>query len=154
MHTLSRAITARILNDTHNYIALRHQWRTLVNSERKHELSAAHHVLYLMLIGKDWRKAFTPPTNRRKLENGAFQGWILFRALNQLQMKTCEAELLAPFDGVVTSEMLQALRGLMPRLSPYRYRPEQFANGAFPFEAYVLPEMSSTVADKDVTHAG
>ena len=153
MNTLSRAITVRILNGPENYHMLRKHWRMLVNSERKHELSTAHHVLYLMLIGKDWRKAFTPPTNRRKLENGAFQGWILFRVLNRLQMKAYEAELLAPFEDIVTSEMLQAHRGLLPRLNPYSYRPDQFGNGTFPFDAYVLPTMSSTVEDKDVTHA-
>jgi len=87
MNTLSRAITARFFPNPDSYNALRKHWSSLINSERKHELTAAHHLLYIAMIGKDWRKAFTPPTNQRKLDNGAFLGWGMLRALATIQLK-------------------------------------------------------------------
>lgn len=136
MNTLSRAITARFFPNSNSYNALRNKWSDLINSERKHELSAAHHVLYLALIGKDWRKAFTPLTNQRKLDNGAFWDWGMFRALQTLQLQFKEDELLTPFDGLITPQMLSELRDLLPSANAYTYKPSDFANRTFPFDAY------------------
>ena len=137
MNTLSRAITARFFPNTNSYNVFRNKWSDLINSERRHELSAAHHILYLSLIGKDWRKAFTPPTNQRKLENGAFWGWKMFRALQTIHLKSKEEELIAPFDGLVAPQMLKELRDLMPIASnSYAYKPSDFTNGNFPFDAF------------------
>jgi hypothetical protein len=136
MNTLPRAITARFFPNPHSYNALRKCWSDLINSERKHQLSAAHHLLYLALIGKDWRRAFTPPTNQRKLDHGAFFGWGMFRALETIQLRYREEELLLPFDGVVTPEMLNELRWLLPKLNAYTYKPSDFAHGSFPVHAY------------------
>ena len=152
MNTLSRAITTQFFNNADAYTALRKHWSALMNSDRKHELAASHHILYLSLMGKDWRKGFTPPTNRRKLENGAFWGWKLFRALGQLHSRASEEWLLAPFDGLVTSQMLQQVRGLLPRLNPYAYRPEQFAGGNLPFDAYQAPEAAPARSGEESIH--
>jgi hypothetical protein len=146
MNTLPRAITAQIFANTESYAALRRHWSVLMCSDRRHELSAAHHLLYLALIGKDWRKSFTPISNRRKLDNGAFAGWELFRALMLLRSEVYELWLLAPFAGLVTPEMLQAIRSLVARQSSYACRPEDFGAGAFPFEAYHVPETLSAPA--------
>lgn len=136
MNTLPRAITAHILNNSDTYHALRRRWRELLCSERRHELSAAHHLLYSALLGRDWRRGFTPMTNRRKLENGAFYDWALFRALAILHAPSMQAELLAPFEGLITPAMLEQIRSLIAHQSPWACRPEQFAGGSFPFEAY------------------
>lgn len=141
MNTLSRAVTAQFFSSPDSYNALRQHWSSLINSERKHTLSTAHHLLYQALRGKDWRKGFTCATNQRKLDNGAFTGWVLFRALSILHQPSAEADLLAPFDGLVTPEMLRVLRTLVPRgVWGYNLRPEQFADGAFPFDAYLSTE--------------
>ena len=103
MNTLPRAIAAQILNDSETYAALRAHWSGLIQSDRKHALTVAHHLLYLAFLGKDWRKAFTPPTNRRKLENGAFEGWVLFRALRAIHSVVASPELLAPMSWQATS---------------------------------------------------
>jgi hypothetical protein len=91
-------------------------------------------------MGRDWRKGFTPITNQRKLANGAFVGWALFRALATVhyKFKPNEQSLLAPFDGLVTEAMLQFVRNTIPFVSPYAHRPDDFASGRFPFEAYRL----------------
>jgi hypothetical protein len=152
MNTLPRAITAQFFNTPEDYRALQKHWRSLVNSERKHTLSAAHHLLYLALLGKDWRRGFTPPTNRRKLENGAFAGWALFRALQTLRNRGEEPSLLAPFDGLVTLPMLQQMRALIPSLNSYAYKPEDFANYACPFDAYPVEASAVISADKELAH--
>lgn len=139
MNTLPRAITAQVLTDPATYYAIRQHWSRLMRSERKRELHAAHHLLYLALIGKDWRKAFRCPSNPRKLANGAFYGWVMFHAFTLLHVKPCEAELLAPFDGLVTPQMLHVIRQWIPNYDANHLRPEEFAAGQWPFEAYILP---------------
>jgi hypothetical protein len=140
MNTLPRAVTAQIFPSTDSYTALRTHWRALLRSDCKHELTAAHHLLYLALLGKDWRKAFTPITNERKLANGAFPGWALFRALRSLHSPWEEATLLAPFEGIVSLPMLQFVRKLLPLANAYAYRPGDFTSAAWPFAAYNVPE--------------
>lgn len=153
MNTLSRAITARFFPHPDSYNALRQGWSDLINSDRKHELSAVHHLLYLALMGKDWRKAFTPPTNQRKLDNGAFWSWGLFRAVETIHRKYKEEELLSPFAGLIIPEMLNELRRLLPMPNPYSYKQVDFANGAFPFDAYVEKNIADAIAQvKGASH--
>ncbi len=151
MNTLPRAVVAQILNDSQAYLALRQQWRDFMNSERRHELKAEHHLLYLALCGKDWRRGFTPATNQQKLDNGAYNGWKMFRALAWLHSPFHEALLLAPFDGVITAEMLQNLRPLLPKISAHQFKPADFTPGSYPFAAY-LWEGSPVPQAEERTH--
>ena len=149
MNTLSRAMTAQFYpnltgNDAQRqHYALKKHWSALMNSPRKHELAASHHLLYLALLGKDWRKAFTPVTNPKKLANGAFLGWALFRAFMQLHSQICEELLLAPFQGIVTPEMLRAVRRYLPAPKAWDFTPEAFVLGSFPLDAYISPVESA-----------
>jgi hypothetical protein len=155
MNTLPRAITARFFSQPEDYQTLKAHWKALHHSEQRQELTAAHHLLYLALLGKDWRKAFTPLTNQRKLENGAFGGWGLFQALSILHSHRAEEALLAPFAGLVTPAMLQLIRELVPALSPYRYQPQDF-NGSgrvFPFDAYQTESLTSTQTGRGKVNA-
>ena len=135
MNTLSRAQTGS-LPGAASFAALRAHWRTLMQSPRRHTLTATHHLIYQALLGRDWRRGFTPPTNARKLANGGFTDWGLFHALNRLHHNRLEPEALAPFDGLITADTLAALRSLIPYRRPWLLRPEHFADGAFPFDAY------------------
>ena len=149
MNTLSKSITSQILKDPNTYTAIRRQWSQLMNSDRRRGLSSAHHLLYLALCGKDWRKGFTMPTNKKKLNNGAYYGWGLHRALAKLHSKLAEGWLLKPFAGLVTLEMLERVRQYVPWQNPYLYKPEDFENGSFPFEAYAIPQAIMTEAKED-----
>jgi hypothetical protein len=140
MNTLSKSITTNILNDPEAYSALRKRWSELVNSDRKHELSAAHHLLYLALCGKDWRKAFTPVTNNCKLENGAYWNWGLFHAMRIFHSRLHEGCLTEPFDGTVTPQILNQIRQIVPNAQPHKYHQDYFRSGTFPFDAYNVPE--------------
>jgi hypothetical protein len=154
MNTLPRAVTAQLFVSTESYAALRRHWSALMRSDRRHELSAAHHLLYLALIGKDWRKSFTPPSNRRKLDNGVFPGWSLFRALMSLHALWDEPWLLAPFEGLVTPAMLDIIRSMVERRTPYAQRAADFIAGSFPFEAYDVPEaLHAPAIAEDRSHA-
>lgn len=150
MNTLSRALTAQIFPDPTTYDNLRQRWSALIHSSRKHELTAAHHLLYLALLGKDWRKGFTCVTNQRKIENGAFYDWELFRTLATLHSPSREPALLAPFDGLVTPAMLQQIRQLIPPRNAYTYQPGQFTRRDFPFDAYAV---STSVTNSGGFHA-
>ena len=153
MNTLPRAVTAQVLGDPITYHNLRRHWSDLMHSPRKHELTGAHHLLYLTLLGKDWRKGFTCMTNRRKLDNGGFYAWGLFRAMATLHMPSREVELLAPFDGLVSSAMLQHIRQLVPIQTAYSYRPDQFTVTSFPFEAYSPSTSVQATADNRSNNA-
>ena len=136
MNTLNRELTAQLLGNPTAYTALRSHWSALVTSERKHSLTAAHHLIYLALIGKDWRKAFTPVVNARKLINGGHYNWGLFDAVHALQFALA-TDLLAPFDGLLTLAHLFALRTFIPTFTNlYNYEPSSFANSTWPFDAY------------------
>ncbi len=149
MNTLSRAITARFFPNPDSYNAFRQKWSDLINSEHKHELTAAHHLLYLALTGKDWRKAFTPPTNQHKLDNGAFYGWKMFSALGRIQSKFKEQELLTPFEDLITPQMLSELQSLLPTGNPFLYKTSDFANGKFPFDAYSKVDTMTPIKKED-----
>jgi hypothetical protein len=153
MNTLPQAITAQLLGNPSHFDTLRRHWSALMRSPRKHDLKAAHHLVYLALIGKDWRRGFAPMTSRRKLDNGAFSGWMLFKALAALHTTAFEDFLLAPFDGLVTAQMLQQLRQLIPFRGPSKYQPDQFTAG-FPFDAYTPLSTLQPAAPADgETHA-
>jgi hypothetical protein len=140
MNTLSRADTAQFFPQPYDYTALQRHWSTLIRSDRKHSLTAAHHLLYLALLGRDWRKAFTPVSNPRKLANGGLWNWGLFRATGQVDRLASGSELLIPFDGLVTPAMLRHVRARLPvELWRFASKPEAFAAGTFPFDAYRLP---------------
>lgn len=138
MNTLPRAITAQLFPNPQAYLALRYHWSQLVNSDRKHTLTAGHHLLYLALQGKDWRRAFTPPTNPRQLANGAFYNWGLWRALRTLSDPAYETELLTPFEGLVTLPMLQTIRRLVGKPNLFAFAQAGISPGHFPFEAYPM----------------
>lgn len=84
MNSLPQTVTARWFAQPQDYQVLREHWRDLLHSERRCQLNSAHHLSFPALLGKDWRRAFTPPSNPRQLANGAFSGWALFGALARL----------------------------------------------------------------------
>ena len=149
MNTLNRAITARFFKIPHGYSLLQRLWSYMVNSAYKHELTAAHHVLYLTLMGKDWRKAFTPITNKRKLANGAFYNWGLFHALRSLHAQGQEQFLLAPFADFVSDDALHLVRSLVTLPNPYRLGVELSSGQAFSFDAYDVPDTLSSLSQVD-----
>ena len=140
MNTLSREITSRFFANAEAYQQLRTHWRALINSPRKHELKAEHHLLYVALLGKDWRKGFSPITNPRKLANGAWDGWRMRHALQVIHRDAkfgdADAPLLQPFDGLVTLGMVASLHALLPDAPNYSISPKDFATG-YPFDAYL-----------------
>lgn len=139
MNTLSRALTARIFTSQEHYQALQTHWHGLVNSSERRKLNSAHHLLYVALLGRDWRKGFTLPTNPTRLANGAFDSWGLFRAWGFLHREVNDLDLLEPFGDLVTLPMLRQIRVLLPwkLLSGFTYT--EFAQGSFPFDAYTVP---------------
>lgn len=148
MNTLSKTVTGQFFSSATEFHTLETHWRSLINSASKSQLTAAHYLLYQALRGKDWRKAFTPITNQRKLANGAFCGWGLWAALDAIHYQPTEV-LLAPFGDKVTPAMLQAVRQLLPYSRKlFSYGPEGFAKGDFPCAAYLLPEATLAIAQK------
>jgi hypothetical protein len=51
---------------------------------RKPELPPYVSLLYAVLLGRDWRKGFTPIRNTRKLANGTLANWAFWQAANYI----------------------------------------------------------------------
>lgn len=119
MKTLGKKVTAFVFGSEEGYKQLKQHWSTLMQSERKHELGPEHHVLYLALLGKDFTKGFTPVTNPKKLDNGMRQHPLLSldKSLYTLQTRHAIKELIAPFGGIVSVEMVQRLQPLVKGFS-------------------------------------
>jgi hypothetical protein len=105
MNTLSKAFTLGTFynEDPETYTKIREQWSKMVNSDAKKQLTMAHHIVYLILIGKNWKKAVTLPTNKNKLAN-SYKPHIdsVRESWNGTYIKN---DIIAAFGGVVTSEM-------------------------------------------------
>jgi hypothetical protein len=117
MNTLSRTLTAQFFNTQKDYNALKAHWSKLVNSPRKKELRPEHHLLYSALLGRDWRKGFSPITNKVKLANGMRKDQAVTSALDTIGWNYARnvEKLLTPFDGLVTAQMLDSLRPMLPK---------------------------------------
>jgi hypothetical protein len=138
MNTLTRTISSQFFRDAAHYHAFRQHWRMLLASPRKHELRAHHHLLYCMLLGRDWRGGFTPIRNQRKLANGGFYNWGLVHAVRMLRSWQATDDVLAPFEGLVTPEMLELLRPMLPNLGHYQVNAYALAKHGIPDPAYVI----------------
>jgi hypothetical protein len=164
MNTLSRAITSTIFTDRAQYEAVRARWSVLMRERTK--LSPTYHLLYLALMGRDWRAAFTPISNTARLEHGAYGGWGFWHAYSTLRVLVPPVRTkyytdlqwestqrrhaehveswLVPFEGTVTSEMLGRVIALLPTARRDDYQPAQFTRESWPFEAYTAtPEESA-----------
>lgn len=81
--TLGRSTTQKFFKAEDGYQKMVERWSALSNDkEVKQNLTASHHLLYLILRGKNLRKAFTPVTSERKLTNGQGEwgGYLAARA--------------------------------------------------------------------------
>jgi len=79
MNTLSKAITATFFVNESGYQEIERIWKENLRNGGKP--TAGQHLAYMILRGKNWRKAFTPITNTKKLANGAMPyNWGLYKA--------------------------------------------------------------------------
>lgn len=114
MKTLNKRITAEFFRDESGYGALVCRWSALMQDrEQRKNLTCAHHLLYLILRGKNWLAALTPPTNRRKLDNGAYYGWIAHRAMAIVTRPFEPRDFLAPFADLLRDDVLDRIREVM-----------------------------------------
>ena len=133
MNTLSKAHTRLWFASAEEYAALESRWSKLTNSDAHRNLGPEHHLLYAVLRGKDYRKAFAPVTNARKLENGGFYKWGLVHALRSVLGTLGEAAthtLLQPFEGVVSAAMLAHVRQVLP-VKRYWIEPKDLEHNYF-----------------------
>jgi hypothetical protein len=100
---------------------LRMQWKALIakhtadkaawkrlpgedrNLERPPALPAYAHMLYAVLLGRDWRKGFTQPSTDRERGNGSFTGWQYWRAAYYLRPEMVAAAMNSPEEAAKTA---------------------------------------------------
>lgn len=124
MNTLSKSITSNFFQSAEDYGKLKVKWSELMNSEAKHTLGPEFHLLYLVLMGKDWRKAFWFPTNQNKLNNGYKP--MIYTAIERLYNHW---KILPVFDGIITKDALEEVVRIITH-------PEADENGCIITDAY------------------
>lgn len=113
--TTPEITTSAFFDDAADIARLHTHWSGLIQSEARYALRPEHFLLYQALRGKDWRKAFAPITNTKKLENGGFWAWGRLRALAAVHSSFNQEALLQPFGAIVTAEALARVRARLPR---------------------------------------
>ena len=117
MQKLNQQITETFYQNAEGYMALKSHWSRLMQDKtRRKSLTAAHHLLYMILRGKNWHRAFTPMTNPVKLENGGFYNWGARKAIQALHSSGETGCLLEPFAVFLQPDALCAIRELVPPL--------------------------------------
>lgn len=142
MNKLSKSITCKFFSDSASYEALCNRWAEVFNSDEKHQLRASHFLLYAVLRGKDWRKAFSTPSNPNKLNN--LNDFALGQALYEVSSTYYEPSLLAPFGGLVTKEMMAEVRKLLRPVFALSITEIVGPDGQYRIDAY--PTVESEVA--------
>ena len=138
MNTLPRDITRSWFGSESDYTALTRHWSAAVRgTASRAAIGPEHHLLYLALRGRDWRRAFTPITNERKIDNGAFYDWGLHRALPAIHSEWEPDRLLAPFGGRVSREALARVRALLPQRVDSFDPPYAYPNASMEVAAHV-----------------
>ena len=117
MKTLHRDQTIKFFIEPEGYVRLCEHWsRLMQDRELRKTLTGAHHLLYLILRGKNWQTGFAAVTNRKKLENGGFYTWRARRAVHALHMQGYADTLIGPFTEFLQPEALCMIRELVPKL--------------------------------------
>ena len=111
MNTLGKSITCRFFKTQAGYSELKTRWSATVASGE--QLSAADHLLYLVLLGKDWRKGFMPASNAVKVENGALRGDG--PAFVRVQHRLINGY-VGPFADLLSEEALLLIPRLLPKV--------------------------------------
>jgi hypothetical protein len=94
------------------YLKFVENWKKITNSDEKYNLKCEHHVLYAILRNKDWRKCFTPCTNKNKLNNGMKPYTSAFNCMIKILSTSDNTvrNLLAPFKDSLTKELLAIIQ--------------------------------------------
>lgn len=123
MKTLGKSITQRFFLVEDGYSLMRKRWSELVNGD--HKPSSRELLLYMILRGRDYRKAFSPVTNGTKLFNGQNPDQGLNSAMSGLRRKKDLEELVNRlFKDIVDHGAVQD----MIRFLPNSTREESYNN--------------------------
>jgi len=100
-----------IFKHKEHYLAFRAAWAKSVN-DKDVKITAAHHMVYNILRGKDFDTGFSPVIRTTKLQNGFYINQGVYQASREVNWES----LLKVFDGTATSEMVHAAK--MPECKP------------------------------------
>lgn len=117
MQTLGKSITSSFFTSPDGFSELKRIWK---EQHLDKSPDPAVHILYLILRGKDYRRACTKLSNKNKLENGGIATWsprhAIFRILrDQGPCNGDKPSLYDPFAGVLRLGIADFVRSLVPK---------------------------------------
>lgn len=122
--TLSKHITSTFFATNSGYDEMRRRWSAAVNDKSvRKTLTAQHHMLYLILSGKDLSKSFTPITKQIKLDNGARPFGNIEQAMNlysydlQTRQYVFRANVVEMFKDLLSPEAPSLIFAMRPKVA-------------------------------------
>lgn len=156
MITLSKELTSVFFNTPADYAALKVAYREYAkvrraekaldrkaeyHNDRLDRISAAQNLVYLVLMGKDWRRAYRVPTNANKVANNAAVYWGLHKANGAIYTHN-KAAIMAPFKEFVTPGAFEAVDYVL-NVKPGSFNPDgTYAEGYEPYRDVTLEELA------------
>jgi hypothetical protein len=139
MNTLSKDITKQFFKDENGYAQLRARWSELMqDKEARKQIKTEHHILYSILIGRDWRKCIGDVRDEKKINNGYISK--AYFAFCDLMSPYHDYRHLIPFKGIVNDDVLKIIREITEScISPYST------------SAYVDPRPETAYTDSKVS---
>ena len=128
MKTLSKDVTSTFFIDDTGYQRLKEDWKGICHQPHP----AFIHIAYLILLGRDYRKACTPITNKKTLLGGGTHVWGPRLAIDRLirtasptstDRTSIQRALEETFPGILRDDVAMRIARLLPTLgSPYQAR--------------------------------
>ena len=113
MNTLSKNITEKFFVDPSNYKLFINRWKSLVKSEHGKNLAAVHFYWFLVITGKNYKKAFYPgrPMEYYGLPQGLYNAIHDYKYLeNRKLFNDVFGEFLVPNWEILTNTVTQNLK--------------------------------------------
>jgi hypothetical protein len=82
--------------------------------ENKDKITSTHFLIYSIFRNKDWRKCFTPCTNKNKINGGHKPYYSAFNSFFHLKYSD-----LSVFNGMITKEMISVVMNYLPNSTEF-----------------------------------
>lgn len=114
MKTLGKKVTKSFFRTKNGWTNLKKAWVKELKAGSSFTFDPGVHLLYNALRGKDYRKGFTPTTNRKKIINGQYRDSGMMKAVASARLESTKEAVLLIFGKHITREGLESLIAMLP----------------------------------------
>jgi hypothetical protein len=105
----NKEITRKFFKDDDGYLKMRKKWKELL--DKKEKLQFKDHIRYLMVLGKDYRKAISPITNKNKIDKPNYiYNWVPYNESYKILHKGYYDPFWIHFKDILVDNILEELK--------------------------------------------